>query len=174
MSTDPSHPAGKRKEIDNVMKKARQSNATNDYWDKKLLEVEEKDPNRWRHTGYKKLYIHGKESSSESEHENERDREKFRYNGGGASRKSPISRKSRSRSPVRRYPPQSPVMRKTSRPRSPVDRIARPKARPRSPDVPRRRPVPSTPPPIIKNRLGNERMGRVRPPSPPPKVSKKF
>lgn len=52
------------------MKKARAN--TNDYWDKKLLEVEEKDPNRWRHTGYKKMYIEG-ESSSES------DRESFRY-----------------------------------------------------------------------------------------------
>lgn len=35
------------------MKKAR-ANTTNDYWDKKLIEAEEKDPNRWRHTGYKK------------------------------------------------------------------------------------------------------------------------
>lgn len=67
---DPSLPIGRRKEIDNVMKKARAN--TNDYWDKKLLEVEEKDPNRWRHTGYKKMYIEG-ESSSES------DRESFRY-----------------------------------------------------------------------------------------------
>lgn len=53
------------------MKKARAN--TNDYWDKKLLEVEEKDPNRWRHSGYKKMYIEG-ESTSES------DRESFRYN----------------------------------------------------------------------------------------------
>lgn len=53
------------------MKKARAN--TNDYWDKKLLEVEEKDPNRWRHTGYKKMYIEG-ESSSDS------DRDSFRYN----------------------------------------------------------------------------------------------
>jgi len=44
---DPSLPAGKRREIDNVMKKAR-ANTTNDYWDKKLIEAEEKDPNRWR------------------------------------------------------------------------------------------------------------------------------
>lgn len=131
------------------MKKARQSNATNDYWDKKLLEVEEKDPNRWRHTGYKKLYIH---NGSESESEGERD--KFRYNGGTSSRKSPVpTRKSRSRSPV---------MRKISpRPRSPADR--RPRPRPRSPEVQRRR---SPPPNMIKHRLGNERMGK-RPPSPP-------
>lgn len=64
--TDPSLTIGRRKEIDNVMKKARAN--TNDYWDKKLLEVEEKDPNRWRHTGYKKMYIEG-ESSSESDRE---------------------------------------------------------------------------------------------------------
>lgn len=69
--SDPSLPIGRRKEIDNVMKKARAN--TNDYWDKKLLEVEEKDPNRWRHTGYKKMYIEG-ESSSDS------DRDSFRYN----------------------------------------------------------------------------------------------
>lgn len=56
------------------MKKARAN--TNDYWDKKLLEVEEKDPNRWRHSGYKKMYIEG-ESSSES------DRESFRYSRVG-------------------------------------------------------------------------------------------
>lgn len=56
--TDPSHPAGKRKEIDNVMKKARQQPA-NEYWDKKLLEAEEKDPGRWKHTGYKKMYVNG-------------------------------------------------------------------------------------------------------------------
>lgn len=37
------------------MKKARQQPA-NEYWDKKLLEAEEKDPNRWKHTGYKKMY----------------------------------------------------------------------------------------------------------------------
>ncbi|CRK98254.1 CLUMA_CG011616, isoform A [Clunio marinus] len=70
--SDPSHPAGKRKELDNVMKKARQQ-PTNEYWDKKLLEVEEKDPNRWKHTGYKKMYVHG-------------------------------SRRSRSRSPIRKTP----------------------------------------------------------------------
>lgn len=44
--TDPSEPAGRRREIDNVMKKARASPNANGYWDKKLLEVEEKDPNR--------------------------------------------------------------------------------------------------------------------------------
>jgi len=52
---DPSLKIGRRKEIDNVMKKARRD--PNLYWDKKLLEVEERDPNRWHHTGYKKLYV---------------------------------------------------------------------------------------------------------------------
>lgn len=42
--TDPSNPAGRRKEIDNVMKRARQASPGS--WDRKLLEVEEKDPNR--------------------------------------------------------------------------------------------------------------------------------
>ncbi|CAK1554491.1 unnamed protein product [Leptosia nina] len=42
--TDPSNPAGRRKEIDNVMKRARQSSPGS--WDRKLLQVEEKDPNR--------------------------------------------------------------------------------------------------------------------------------
>lgn len=43
---DPSLPAGRRREIDTVMKKARASPNSNAYWDKKLLEVEAKDPNR--------------------------------------------------------------------------------------------------------------------------------
>lgn len=42
---DPSLPAGRRREIDNVMKKARAS-PHNVNWDRKLLEVEAKDPNR--------------------------------------------------------------------------------------------------------------------------------
>lgn len=45
--TDPSLPAGRRREIDTVMKKARSSPNSNGYWDKKLLEVEAKDPNRY-------------------------------------------------------------------------------------------------------------------------------
>lgn len=64
------------------MKKARAN--TNDYWDKKLLEVEEKDPNRWRHSGYKKMYIEG-ESSSES------DRESFRYSRVGSTMNFPVT-----------------------------------------------------------------------------------
>lgn len=137
---DPSLTIGRRKEIDNVMKKARA--ATNDYWDKKLLEVEEKDPNRWRHTGYKKMYIEG-ESSSES------DRDTFRYNR---------NRNSRSRSRNRKSPQQlSPTLRKRgalspdTRRRSPPSPLPRgrrtpdPK-RPRSPDLRRRPRSPPEPP----------------------------
>lgn len=58
------------------MKKARQQ-PTNEYWDKKILEVEDKDPNRWKHSGYAKIY---------------------NVNSGNGSRRS------RSRSPVRRTP----------------------------------------------------------------------
>lgn len=47
--------SSKRKEIDNVMRKARESQSS--YWNKKLLEAEERDPNRWRHSGYKELYV---------------------------------------------------------------------------------------------------------------------
>lgn len=47
MLLDPSLPAGRRREIDNVMKKARASPNSSTFWDKKLLEVEAKDPNRY-------------------------------------------------------------------------------------------------------------------------------
>lgn len=75
------------------MKKARQQPA-NEYWDKKLLEAEEKDPNRWKHTGYKKMYVNG----------------------------NPIQSR-KSRSPIRKTPispriirhPQSPIRRRMSR-----------------------------------------------------------
>ncbi|XP_067628669.1 serine/arginine repetitive matrix protein 1 isoform X2 [Eurosta solidaginis] len=110
---------GKRREIDNVMKKARAN--TNDYWDKKLLEVEEKDPNRWRHTGYKKMYIQGESSSGESDHNGG-----FRYNTSGGPVGGPVggppphsgrygrsrSPRSRSRSRIRKSPPMSPHMRR--------------------------------------------------------------
>lgn len=46
------------------MKKARRD--PNDYWDKKLLEVEERDPNRWHHSGYKKLYVEDERSVERS------------------------------------------------------------------------------------------------------------
>jgi NF-kappa-B-activating protein len=103
LASDPSHPAGKRKEIDNVMKKARQQPA-NEYWDKKLLEAEEKDPNRWKHSGYKKMYVNG-----------------VRKSRSRSPRKTPVS-------PRPRHIPQSPLKRRLSRtperykPRSPLPR----------------------------------------------------
>lgn len=126
-------PAGKRREIDNVMKKARAN--TNDYWDKKLLEMEEKDPNRWRHTGYKKMYIEGELSSGESERDcyrgyNMNDIAAVRSGGrDGLSHNLPPSigssvrygrsrsPRSRSRSRLRKSPPLSPL---PGRRRSPI------------------------------------------------------
>ncbi|XP_055307539.1 serine/arginine repetitive matrix protein 1 isoform X1 [Sitodiplosis mosellana] len=180
--SDPSLPMGRRKEIDNVMKKARAN--TNDYWDKKLLEVEEKDPNRWRHTGYKKMYIEG-ESSSES------DRESFRYSRGSLNR----NRCSRSRSRTRKSPPMSPLSKRTQSdlrrrsPQSPNQRnirrtpeskrasneIRRRSPVARSPEIRRRPRSPPEPPSISYNRVtsSNERSQKrilprsKRPPSPP-------
>ncbi|XP_034940064.1 serine/arginine repetitive matrix protein 1 [Chelonus insularis] len=56
--------SNKRKEIDSVMRKARESQSS--YWNKKLLEAEERDPNRWRHSGYKELYVGGTNSGETS------------------------------------------------------------------------------------------------------------
>ncbi|XP_058058292.1 serine/arginine repetitive matrix protein 1 [Anopheles bellator] len=165
---DPSHPAGKRKEIDNVMKKARAF--PNETWDKKLLEAEEKDPNRWRHTGYKKLYIEDDPSSSDS---GRGGGPGGRYGNGGRRSRSPRSprhrrtpsplppmRKRRISSPSplplrRRSPLPSPVTRKPllpeskRRPRSPSPRMRRKSPlqlmtrRPLSPEIRRRSPPPS-------------------------------
>lgn len=95
------------------MKKARQQPA-NEYWDKKLLEAEEKDPNRWKHTGYKKMYVNGVRKS--------RSRSPIR--------KTPVS-------PRARHIPQSPVRRRMSRtperykPRSPPPRYPREMIKPK-------------------------------------------
>ncbi|KNC23043.1 hypothetical protein FF38_12180 [Lucilia cuprina] len=189
--TDPSLPAGKRREIDNVMKKARAN--TNDYWDKKLLEVEEKDPNRWRHTGYKKMYIQGESSSGESDRETDvavmgsaaggSSGSGYRYNSTGG---PPISggRYGRSRSPrsrshsrLRKTPPLSPPTRRRSPPptsRDMVNRISRVRnsppssvegqtrgGRPRSPPL-------RGGPPRSPSDMGGRRTGGVgRPRSPP-------
>ncbi|XP_055855718.1 serine/arginine repetitive matrix protein 1 isoform X2 [Episyrphus balteatus] len=170
------------------MKKARAN--TNDYWDKKLLEVEEKDPNRWRHTGYKKMYIQGESSSGESDREGN-----FRYNAGGAGpsgntgggggngagsgpsglngrvggpgmyHRQSRSPRSRSRSRLRKSPPLSPQMRR----RSPIDhggrRMSPPPMdrRPRSPEQGRRIMPPRSPPDMV----GRGRPGGPRPRSPP-------
>ncbi|KAM7342094.1 uncharacterized protein ACRADG_009633 isoform 1-T2 [Cochliomyia hominivorax] len=146
--TDPSLPAGKRREIDNVMKKARAN--TNDYWDKKLLEVEEKDPNRWRHTGYKKMYIQGESSSGESDREADVagvgsgvcGTGAYRYNSSGGP-PIPGGRYGRSRSPrsrshsrLRKSPPLSPQARRRSPPpsssRDMMNRISRSRVSPPS------------------------------------------
>ncbi|KAH8401518.1 hypothetical protein KR009_006075 [Drosophila setifemur] len=162
--TDPSLPAGKRREIDNVMKKAR-ANTTNDYWDKKLIEAEEKDPNRWRHTGYKKMYIQGESSSGESDRDvvpregreprEGRDGREGREGreggappyaryppGGGPPPGPPPQRYGRSRSPhsrsrsrLRKSPPLSPPPRRRSPP-MPMHGMER-RGGPRSPPMPR-------------------------------------
>lgn len=143
-STDPSHPAGKRKEIDNVMKKARQQPA-NEYWDKKLLEAEEKDPNRWKHTGYKKMVYEG-----------------GRVNGARKSRsRSPMVRKTPVSPRSRPHMPQSPVRRRMSRtperseryrPRSPPARNAR-EMKPKEMYRPMKgRPI-SPPPPKVRKTI---------------------
>lgn len=140
--SDPSLGIGKRKEIDNVMKKARAS--TSDSWNKKLLDIEEKDPNRWRHTGYKKLYVEGSSSGSDSEMET------FRYSNARKSpNRSPPSLKKSSISPGRKDFPRALIMRKRS-PKSPIGQPRSPPAqhlrnrapkdlrlRPRSPRSPK-------------------------------------
>ncbi|XP_058118886.1 serine/arginine repetitive matrix protein 1 [Anopheles coustani] len=144
--TDPSNPAGKRKEIDNVMKKARAF--PNETWDKKLLEAEEKDPNRWRHTGYKKMYIEDDPSSSDSDHGG-RGGLGGRYGNGRRSRSPRSPRPSHRRSPSplppmrkRHISPPSPgPMRRRSPSPAMMGRKPppmEPKRRPRSPSPPSR------------------------------------
>ncbi|XP_055544959.1 serine/arginine repetitive matrix protein 1 [Wyeomyia smithii] len=146
---DPSHPAGKRKELDNVMRKARAF--PNETWDKKLLEVEEKDPNRWRHTGFKKMYIEDDPSSSDSE------RAPNRFGNG-----PPLARRSRSRSP------RSPPPRHRRSPSPPPLRKRRPLPVSPSPPPPmRRRPASLTPPPP-------EPEMKRRPRSPPPRMMRRL
>lgn len=166
---DPSHPAGKRREIDNVMKKARAG--TNDYWDKKLLEVEEKDPNRWRHTGFKKMYIEGDENSS-SGGESDRD-SNYRYKRNNGREREEVYRRqsrSRSRSGMRKSPPparREPVVdhRRSPRriqPRSP-GRVGH-----RSPDTSRKMyRVQHSPPRASRTSRSPVPRGRRSPPSPP-------
>lgn len=141
---DPSHPAGKRKEIDNVMKKARQA-PPNEYWDKKLLEAEEKDPGRWKHTGYKKMYVNGvRKSRSRS-----------------PMRKTPVS-------PHRgaRNFPQSPMRRRMSRtperykPRSPPpSRYPREMVKPKEMYRPAGKGRPISPPPKVEKTLNFQLFG---------------
>ncbi|KAG5889283.1 hypothetical protein JTB14_007045 [Gonioctena quinquepunctata] len=175
--TDPSLPAGRRREIDNVMKKARAQKSPNSgvFWDKKLLEVEAKDPNRWRHSGYKSLYIDGDGSSSPSS-SGRRSRSRSPASFGRRSPRSPPMRRSspygRARSP-RSPPPRGsrssspPAMRRRSPPgnyrssmvasgrRSPPlasARSSRPMMRPRSPPSPSRGPASSSRHNAVKRR----------------------
>ncbi|GJQ74700.1 hypothetical protein Trydic_g21551 [Trypoxylus dichotomus] len=163
--TDPSLPAGRRREIDNVMKKARASPNSSTFWDKKLLEVEAKDPNRWRHSGYKSMYM----DCSSSPSPNRRSRSRSPQTGGGG-RRSPRSPRSppptTRRSPVggRNRSPRSPPPRRStpsvnSR-RSPLSSTARRSPVGRSP-ASRRSPPPSS----------ATRSSRPRPRSPPPSKS---
>ncbi|XP_065156946.1 serine/arginine repetitive matrix protein 1 isoform X2 [Atheta coriaria] len=130
--SDPSLPSGRRREIDNVMKKARASPNSNTYWDKKLLEVEAKDPNRWRHSGYKSMYLDGSSSPSSGRRSRSRSPPP-RRSPPPSSRRSPMMRdRGRSprsppsrRSPVGRRSPRSPPM--ASR-RSPIGRPGRPRS----------------------------------------------
>ncbi|XP_050538202.1 serine/arginine-rich splicing factor 4 isoform X2 [Daktulosphaira vitifoliae] len=45
-----------RRELENVVKRARRDRDQSQYWINKVLEAEEKDPNRWKHSGFKELY----------------------------------------------------------------------------------------------------------------------
>lgn len=76
----------KHKELDTVMRKAREFQSN--YWNKKILEVEERNPHRWRHSGYKEMYVSG--TSSENSKNTSKDSLRCR---------SPRRRTSKSRSP---------------------------------------------------------------------------
>ncbi|XP_037952906.1 serine/arginine repetitive matrix protein 1 isoform X2 [Teleopsis dalmanni] len=159
------------------MKKARAN--TNDYWDKKLIEAEEKDPNRWRHTGYKKMYIQGESSSGESDRE-----VNYRFNSTGGPSGGPPpgsgrfgrsrSPRSRSRSRMHKSPVSPPMRRRT--PPNNIDGIGRrmsplssldgpPRGRPRSPP----RGLPPRSPSDLGRRpmLGSVRNSRPRSPPEP-------
>nr|CAD7443036.1 unnamed protein product [Timema bartmani] len=138
VNNDPEHGTSitsvspKRRELDTVMKKARRDGPNqSNYWNKKLLEVEEKDPNRWRHSGFKELY------------------------GGGAS--SPVgSRSSHKRSSRSRSRSRGPARQSRTRARSPPA-ASRPRSRERSRERERereRRPhTPVTQPQRLANAL---------------------
>jgi hypothetical protein len=146
---DPSHPAGKRKEIENVMKKARQA-SPNEYWDKKLLEAEEKDPGRWKHSGYKKMYVNGVRKSRS---------------------RSPVMRNPVSPAPVRRRTPERYAARPKSPP-PPPSRYARKSPPPPRVDMKakemayRPKPRQMSPPPKVKsaNAYPSHRIAQNPPP----------
>ncbi|KAL3279928.1 hypothetical protein HHI36_017434 [Cryptolaemus montrouzieri] len=150
------------------MKKARAraaSPTSNAYWDKKLLEVEAKDPNRWRHSGYKSLYIDG--SPSPSSGRRSRSKSPTVTSRRSPNRRSPMGR----RSPIGRRSPRSPVARGRS-PRSPISRRRSPVSPPsrRSP-VSRRSPPGGYRSPIGRRSPSGAGRRPGRPRSPPPKSS---
>ncbi|XP_024082986.1 serine/arginine repetitive matrix protein 2 isoform X2 [Cimex lectularius] len=118
-------PRHREREIDSVMKKARsqRSGSQSTYWNKKLLEAEEKDPNRWRHSGYKELY-HGEKRTSRSQSGTDslsKSKSRSRSVSSGKSIvKSRLSPRHRPRSP-----------RRDSRARSPQERNWSPRHRER-------------------------------------------
>lgn len=122
------------------MRKARQQPA-NEYWDKKLLEAEEKDPNRWKHTGFKKMYVNGSTGSP------------IQRKSRSPFRKTPVSPRS-----MRHIPP-SPMRRRTPE---------RYRERPKSPPMMRYAGSRKSPPRLEMK--GKEMYRSKRPMSPPPKV----
>lgn len=154
----------KRKELDNVMRKARESQSN--YWNKKLLEVEEKDPNRWRHSGFKEMYV---SSHSSGDAKNQVRSPKRRSSRPRSPRpRSPHTPKSRnlrnrySRSPRRKSPrvrnsntphPRSPVIKKSHSPRL------------RSPKIRKFNPSRSRSPRNLHNRSQNTHSRQAKSPS---------
>ncbi|XP_046382322.1 serine/arginine repetitive matrix protein 1-like [Ischnura elegans] len=151
----------RHKEIDRVMKKARsESGPQSSYWTKKLLEVEEKDPNRWRHSGFKELYRSELGGSNGDSRSRSRSRSRNRSSKRGASRPSPLlSPPPRSRSPRDRS-------RSIRGGRAGRDRSRSPRADRRSPPPPRGR-SPRDRSPRPRDRRDASR-SRVRPASPRP------
>ncbi|XP_045460058.1 serine/arginine repetitive matrix protein 2-like isoform X2 [Harmonia axyridis] len=167
------------------MKKARAraaSPTSNAYWDKKLLEVEAKDPNRWRHSGYKSLYIDGSPSSQGRRSQSRSPSPAAA--GARRSSRSPIVRSTMGRrSPASRRSPRSPVARGRS-PRSPAPRRRSPASPPsrrspvsrRSPPggyrspAGRRSPIGRRTPAARRSPAAAQRR-TARPRSPPPKSS---
>ncbi|XP_043220526.1 serine/arginine-rich splicing factor 4-like [Amphibalanus amphitrite] len=47
----------RRPELDSAMRRARRDGQQSMYWTKKLLDFEERDPDRWGHSGFRELYM---------------------------------------------------------------------------------------------------------------------
>ncbi|OXU21780.1 hypothetical protein TSAR_002996 [Trichomalopsis sarcophagae] len=149
--------SSKRKELDNVMRKARESQSS--YWNKKLLEAEEKDPNRWRHSGYKEMYIGGISTNNSKfhqrspKHRSPHPRSPRPRSPRSPRIRSPVRPRSRtprnrnSRSPRRRSPritnsfilkPRSPIIRRSNTPKTRSPKVRRSHTpKPRSPKTQR-------------------------------------